>query len=440
MPFSLSDMFRPNQANSQTASAAPHPPASRRPSTSASSSASALTDSLTLLVAFLQSPLWLVPLSSFVDANCLHFDTGAEHQLLHTEIHHSYTALCEALLASHMEAVGLSQSAFVAVCQSGLQSDQAGVQRAIGEVLLLDEYPLFHARMVQRNIELDAQVLAECLTAQNQQKNAEKQRDRQRGAQHSVGRRQQAEQAEDDEALRMAIEMSLMEEDSGRKEREREAAEIEYAIQLSLAIQAEELRVAEERQREWEQQLREQQTHQREAQLSDDFQRQAAKMEEHKEVSATPSEDAPHNHTMVRRSSASHLPSSNLAPLKHLRRAYEANVQRVGGSARRAQCGRSHGRASPGPRFCCPQCGGRRGCPTALHSPATRAADRSQQRGRHQATVRVQRRSGRHREGGGERTAATAVGQAISPSLSTNGTLLHPRRLWMRRRRRCRRY
>ena len=260
-----------------------------------------------------------MPLSSFVDAHCLYFDTSSEHQLQHTDIHNSYVALCESLLSAHLDAVGLSQSAFVRVCELGLQSSDAAARQLTGEVLLLDEYALFHKRMVQRNIELDAQVLTDCLALQTKQTNKEKQRERQRGA-NERSRRQQAEGSED-EALRLAIELSLLEEQSTKKERERETAEIEYAIQLSLALQAEELRQAEERQRE------SQQPHQQHEQTQSRHEPpQAGKEEEHKEAAAPQTLSAAGPPTM---SSSSHPTAASLAPLKHLRRAYENNVQRV---------------------------------------------------------------------------------------------------------------
>ena len=335
MPFSLSSMFRPSGTSTSSANkSSATPSTSHFAATSTSSpSSTPLADSLTLLIAFLRSPLWRVPLSSFIDAHCLYFDTSAEHQLQHTDIHHSYVALCESLLESHLDAVGLSQSAFVALCEAGLQSADGAIRRLIGEVLLLDEYPLFHKRMVQRNIELDAQVLADCLAQQSAQKNKDKQRDRQRAA-HDEGRRQHHDGGEDEEALRMAIQLSLLEEESTKKEREREAAEIEYTIQLSLALQAEELRQAEEKQSQVLQQQQQQQqpTHehrqtQHTASPMGDAQQKSDKVEEEKEV-APPVAPLPVAAPPI--SSSSPPPTSaSLGPLKHLRRVYERNVERV---------------------------------------------------------------------------------------------------------------
>ena len=265
-----------------------------------------------------------MPLSDFVDANCLFFDTAVEHQLQHTEIHNAYVTLCEALLSLHLEAVQLPQSAFVQVCEAGLQSTDDSARRLVGEVLLLEDYALFHARMVQRNIELDAQVLSDCLALQTQQRHFDKQRRRQ----------QSPEVASDDEALRMALQLSLVEEESARKEREREAADIEYAIQLSLALQAEELRRAQERHGEAQQQQKDkqQQQEQHEERIDAGRRSKEERVEEEKEM-------APAHETESRRSpkiasrrvsnSLSASASASLAPLKNLRRAYEHNVQRV---------------------------------------------------------------------------------------------------------------
>ena len=345
MPFSLSNMFRPSGA---LTTAPKHPNAQPQSSSSSSSSSSTsspappssslsgpspLSDSLTLLVAFLQSPLWSVPLSTFIDANCLYFDTATEHQLQHTTIHHSYVQLCESLLSAHLDAVGLSHDSFVTVCELGLQSTDGTVRRLVGEVLLLDDYVLFHKRMVQRNVELDAQVLADCLAVQNKQKNKDKQRERQRAA-HSDSRRQQSAAEEEDDALRMAIQLSLLEEESDKRQREREAAEIEYAISLSLALQAEELRQAEEMQRAAEHQQRQQEQPQsQQEQQHEDKQPKGASVEEEKEaVSSIEPPAVPFialSSLPVTSSSVPSVASVALAPLKNLRRAYESNMQRV---------------------------------------------------------------------------------------------------------------
>ena len=149
MPFSLTVMSRLSEHATVVAKPATPSPssASSPPSSSPSSSPSTpLSDSLALLLAFLRSPLWCVPLSSFTDAHCLTFDTAAEHPLQHTDIHRSYVTLCESLLSAHLEAVGLSQSELVRVCELGLQSSDVAVQRLIGEVLLVERYELFHRR------------------------------------------------------------------------------------------------------------------------------------------------------------------------------------------------------------------------------------------------------------------------------------------------------
>ena len=196
---------------------------------------------MALFLSFLRSPLWRVPLDAFVDAHSLSFTPHSEHSFSHTTIHSAYTTLAESLLNQHLALLSIPSASLPGLLSSVLSpsaATSASDRRLLEELLTLDDYIVFHARMVRRNVELDREVLEGVLKEEKEKervrRNKDKERERQRGAQAS----------EDDEVMRVAIALSLMEEEQRKKESEREQADLDYAIALSLALQAQQSDVA----------------------------------------------------------------------------------------------------------------------------------------------------------------------------------------------------
>ena len=201
----------------------------------ASHQASPPSDPLPLLLAFLQSPLWLVPLNSFIDSHSLSFTPNTEHSLSHTALHQAYIALAESLLTSHLTALSIPPSSLPSLLSSALSSPLSPTARRTVEALLvLEDYVVFHTRMVARNMELDREVLERVMLDEGKKKAKGKEKERQNGEVRRGGE-------DEDEAMRMAIALSLMEEEREKREREEEKAELDYAIALSLALQAQDL-------------------------------------------------------------------------------------------------------------------------------------------------------------------------------------------------------
>ena len=200
-----------------------------------------LLRSLSLLIAFLQSPLWLVPLDRFIDSNSLSFTPNTEHSFSHTSIHLAYTQLAESLLTTHLPTLSIDPSSLPSLLSTALsppcpptQPLLPSTRRSLEHLLTLDDYLVFHTRMVQRNIDLDREVLEGAMREERGRKNKVKERERQ------GGRGGPREGEGEEEQLRLAMELSMMEEEGRKKEREKEEAELAYAIALSLALQAQE--------------------------------------------------------------------------------------------------------------------------------------------------------------------------------------------------------
>ena len=233
MPFSFKGLFQPSNSSSSSTSSSAHSHPASPPSSHPPLSSPPLYSSthVPLLVAFLQSPLWRVPLDNFIDSHSLSFTPNTEHSFSHTTIHQAYVTLAESLLASHLTTLSIPPSSLPSLLSTALASSlDPSARRTIESLLVLDDYLVFHALMVARNTELDGEVLDAVLREEAGRKNKTKERERQRGAAD-----------EEEEALRVAISLSLMEEEREKKEREREKAELDLAIALSLALQAQDV-------------------------------------------------------------------------------------------------------------------------------------------------------------------------------------------------------
>ena len=204
---------------------------------------------LQLLLSFLRSPLWQLPINSFIDEHCALFTpviAASSHPLSLTPLHRQYTQLCDELLTTFLDALSLSAADLLTACREGLQCGEDSVKREVGELLVLEDYALFHARMVSRSLELDAQVLRMLEEQDSRRRIREAEQERQRLEGRHGGRSRQQQLEEDEEAaLRAGLVMSMREAERVEKERAMEAADLEYAIALSLALQAEEARAAE---------------------------------------------------------------------------------------------------------------------------------------------------------------------------------------------------
>jgi hypothetical protein len=60
------------------------------------------------IIGFLKSPLWINPIQSFVDENCLIFDNEEEQKIEYTEIHNTFKEMVDNLLEMHLQEMGVS--------------------------------------------------------------------------------------------------------------------------------------------------------------------------------------------------------------------------------------------------------------------------------------------------------------------------------------------
>lgn len=70
---------------------------------------------------YIRSPLWKVPVSSFINEHSIVFDSDDENKLEYTKIHNDFKKLIEELLGNLLSEIGLNEEQFGEVC---LKADQ----------------------------------------------------------------------------------------------------------------------------------------------------------------------------------------------------------------------------------------------------------------------------------------------------------------------------
>ncbi|KAF6320964.1 cilia and flagella associated protein 36 [Rhinolophus ferrumequinum] len=125
------------------------------------------------IAGFLRSPDWTIPILDFVEQKCEVFDDEEESKLTYTEIHQEYRKLVEKLLESYFKEIGINEDQFQEACISPLAKTRTS-QAILQPVLAAEDFTIFKAMMVQKNIEMQLQairiiqerngVLPDCLT------------------------------------------------------------------------------------------------------------------------------------------------------------------------------------------------------------------------------------------------------------------------------------
>ncbi|XP_036080125.1 cilia- and flagella-associated protein 36 isoform X1 [Rousettus aegyptiacus] len=125
------------------------------------------------IAGFLRGPDWSIPILDFVEQRCEVFDDEEESKLTYTEIHQEYKELVEKLLESYLKEIGINEDQFQEACTSPLAKTRTS-QAILQPVLAAEDFTIFKAMMVQKNIEMQLQairiiqerngVLPDCLT------------------------------------------------------------------------------------------------------------------------------------------------------------------------------------------------------------------------------------------------------------------------------------
>ncbi|GAX85773.1 hypothetical protein CEUSTIGMA_g13188.t1 [Chlamydomonas eustigma] len=111
------------------------------------------------VVDFLRGPLYINPLMAFIDQKCLIFTPEEENKLEYTPIHEQFKELVDELLTEFITDLGVTPEQFYEVVASE-HSNESLNSFVVQTILTVDDFLLFKAMMVKRNIDLTNQVLA----------------------------------------------------------------------------------------------------------------------------------------------------------------------------------------------------------------------------------------------------------------------------------------
>jgi hypothetical protein len=200
------------------------------------------------IVAFLKSPPWTVPLNSFIDENCIIFDNEDENKFIHTDCHERFKSLIEDLLTKNLHEIGVSDEEFVSACSRGQSSSHELNKLIFGQILAVDDFLTFKKMMYKRNMELEVEAMK---SIEDFHPSNEEEAELQLELALALSTGDQAnmrkgKKLENEEEVQAALRASIVEQERLQAEFKREQAELEHAIALSLALEAERLRQTEE--------------------------------------------------------------------------------------------------------------------------------------------------------------------------------------------------
>lgn len=115
------------------------------------------------VMGFLGSPLWQVPIQTFIENNCIVFDTEEEHKLEYTIIHAKYKELIESLLENFLADLEISPTQFSKIMATDF--DMSGTLKqamttAAMSISAAENYLLFRNMMTGQNLKFEAEVMA----------------------------------------------------------------------------------------------------------------------------------------------------------------------------------------------------------------------------------------------------------------------------------------
>ena len=98
---------------------------------------------------------------TFIDENCLVFDSEDENKLEYTVIHNKFKDMVDALLDGLLTELQVSPDLFLEAVKLGRQTPVH--RRIFDQILAWDNFVSFKKLMVKRNLELEKEAMASLL-------------------------------------------------------------------------------------------------------------------------------------------------------------------------------------------------------------------------------------------------------------------------------------
>mmetsp|Transcript_28594 Transcript_28594/g.32684 ORF Transcript_28594/g.32684 Transcript_28594/m.32684 type:complete len:496 (-) Transcript_28594:157-1644(-) len=105
------------------------------------------------IVQYLKSPEWKTPVMTFIDNNCIYFESDEENKLEYSDIHENFMKMIEGLLEGQIKDLGISEEEFMKACEEGRQSAIGG--KVFDQILAVDNFVTFKRMMLRRKREIE---------------------------------------------------------------------------------------------------------------------------------------------------------------------------------------------------------------------------------------------------------------------------------------------
>lgn len=109
------------------------------------------------VINFVKSPLWKVPITSFINEHCVIFDDEDENKLEYTDIHKKFKKLVEEMLTNMLNEIGISEETFAEACIKATSNPTH--KMLLSEIMAVDNFLAFKKLMVKRNKDLSEEAL-----------------------------------------------------------------------------------------------------------------------------------------------------------------------------------------------------------------------------------------------------------------------------------------
>ncbi len=108
-----------------------------------------------LILSFFHSLEWKAPVLSFIEANCMCFDSEEENKLEYTAIHKEFKALTEGLIEGMLKETGASNDAFAEAFDEANKT--LGFQKVSKIINSIDSFSTFKSMMLKKNADLNSE-------------------------------------------------------------------------------------------------------------------------------------------------------------------------------------------------------------------------------------------------------------------------------------------
>ncbi|CAD8176906.1 unnamed protein product [Paramecium octaurelia] len=176
------------------------------------------------ILQYLTSPIWNITISEFIDQNCIVFDDEEENKLEYQALFKKYKKMMANLVDNMMNELGVKEEQFAEQVEKGLKHPKE--KQVFEKLLTIDNFLVFKTQMIKRNKELELEALKE-IEKQDQKKV-------QKG---------QVVNPQNNANIKLL-------------EMEAEKAELEHALQMSLAVEEEKKKMLTEEDRQLQEVLR----------------------------------------------------------------------------------------------------------------------------------------------------------------------------------------